>query len=374
LLFNAKGTLVNLKSIAVFALALFFLCAAPLRAGLLTGDGIGAYGDSLSWQYSLWVPLASGFGYPLYSDGHQLNWVDQLVMSNYNFGPLTDFTGNGNYYNSNDVALGGAVSSDLPGQVSALQPALASNAVKLTVLGIGGNNFTVGVGGEYGTIYSSAASASYNPLTDPAVQTFVNNLVGDITSAVNATLAINPNEHMILMTVPDLGFTPSYRSSYPVASRRADVTSVVNEVNQRILSLAAQHHMPVVDLNALGQLSLTPPKLAGIQMLTGSGSGVNSGNRMYLSDGFHPGTVANGLLANAILTADQIGYGDTVNLISDQTIVTRAGLRPTVAGPTYYDVSHYVIYNPVPEPSTIVLAAAGAVGVAVAGMRRQRRR
>jgi hypothetical protein len=356
----------------VFSKSLICLlcCAAPLRAGVLSGDGIGAYGDSLSWQYSLWVPLAPSFGYSIFSNGQQFNWVDQLVMSGYNFGPQVDATGNHNYYNANDVALGGAVSSDLPGQVSSLQPSLASNAVKLTVMEIGGDNFTVGLGGEYGTIYTAAANHAYNPLTNPAVQTFMNNLVGDITSAVNATLAINPSEHMVLMTVPDLGVTPSYRSTYSDATRRAEVTSVVNAINQQILSLAALHHMPVVDLNALGQLSLTPPKLGGVQMLTGGGNG---GNRMYLSDSFHPGTVANGLLANAILKADQIGYGDAVNLISDQIILTRAGVTPTVGGSTYYDVSPYVIFNPVPEPSTLAITICAAVGIVIVPRRGRRR-
>src|SRR5262249_40895907 len=154
----------------LFCLCAHGLCGHAARAGILDGDQIGVYGDSLSWQYSLWVPLAGSFGDSINFDGHQVDSVGQLVRRGVHFGPPVDLTGGGNYYNRNDVAFGGNQSSDLPTQVDNLQPYIASNDVKLTVLEIGGNNFTTGVGNEYSVIYTNAASPSYNPLSDPAVQ------------------------------------------------------------------------------------------------------------------------------------------------------------------------------------------------------------
>jgi hypothetical protein len=95
---------------------------------------------------------------------------------------------------------------------------------------------------------------------------------------------------------------------------------------------------------------------------------------MFLSDGFHPGTVVNGLLANAILMANHIAYNDPVTYVSDQTIVTRAGVAiPPANQPTsYYDVRPFVIFN-APEPSSLTLAGA-AVVLSLAAAARKRLR
>jgi len=187
----------------IFAL----LATSPAPAGVLDGDGIGVYGDSLSFEYSSWVPYSTGWGYPLFSNGHQFNWVDHLSMSGYNFGTPGvpgDFYGNSFTHHDYAVALGGATSEGLSDQVTQLTPFLAANQVKLTVLGIGGNEFTLG---GYDMIYTRAANVSYNPLVDPDVQSLMDQIVNNITAGIDATLAANPNERMIMLTVPDIGAT-----------------------------------------------------------------------------------------------------------------------------------------------------------------------
>ena len=139
------------------------------------------------------------------------------------------------------------------------------------------------------------------------------------------------------------------------------MTQVVNAVNSRIESLAASYRLPVVDLFGLANQTLTLTTFAGLTMLD---SGGQSGKNMFLSDSFHPGTVLQGVLANAILNADQAAYGDTIAPISDQQIATWAGLSPKGPQPTYFDVNAFVIYSAlVPEPSASTLAALGAGGL-----------
>ena len=339
------------------------LAFAPLaRAGLLGGDGIGVYGDSMSMQYSFWLPLAPLFGTSEFYNGTQLNWVDQLVQNGYNFGPQQ--TVNDVPYNSFDQAVAGQTSANLAAQVSNLSSSVILGNVKLVVLNMGANDFN---NGEYGTIYHNAANHSYNPLADSAVQSFMNTVVGNITSAVNATLAENASVHMILTTIPDVGVTPLDKANYPVASQRAEVTQVIQAVNNRIINLAAQHHMPVLDLQKLANVTLTPPTVAGITMIDAGGK---TGNYEFLNDNFHPGTVLQGIMANAYLAADQIAYGDTIAPVSDQVILASAGLTPTGPTPTYFNVAPYIIFAP--EPSTFVLAGFAAIAIAI--VIRQRRR
>ncbi|HEY1599379.1 MAG TPA: hypothetical protein VGG64_07240 [Pirellulales bacterium] len=55
--------------------------ASSAHGGLLQGEGIGVYGDSMSMQYSFWLPLAPQIGYNVFYNGTQLNWVDLLNQS-----------------------------------------------------------------------------------------------------------------------------------------------------------------------------------------------------------------------------------------------------------------------------------------------------
>ena len=348
----------------VLLLCAVFESAPPARAGVLSGEGIGAYGDSMTMQYSLWLPMAPDFGYSIFYNGTQLNWVDQLVQSGYNFGPLVNL-GPGANYNSYDGGVAGDTTADLANQVQYLAPYVSAGNVGLVVLNMGAND----VGNEYSTIYNNAANHSYVALNDPAVQSFINTVMSNITSAVNATLAENPATKMILTTIPDVGVTPQYHTSYPKAAQRAAVTPVVQALNADIIALAKAHGFPVVDLYGMANLANNPPKVAGIQFLDAGGK---TGNDLFLSDGFHPGTVVQGMLANAVLQADAVAYHDTVSPISDQTILTRAGLTPKGASPTFFNASPYVIYTPLPEPSALALAALCAVGYGV--MSRTRRR
>ena len=86
-------------------LVLLFAVVTPARAGVLTGDGIGVYGDSMSMQYSFWLPLAPQFNYSVYYNGTQFNWVDLLSQKGYNFGPPETILGE--QLKSYDAAVSG---------------------------------------------------------------------------------------------------------------------------------------------------------------------------------------------------------------------------------------------------------------------------
>jgi lysophospholipase L1-like esterase len=332
------------------------------HGGPLLGQSIGAYGDSMTMQYSLWVPLATANGYTLFSNGTQFNWVDQLVKSGYNFGPVAPFPVdifNGRTYNTYDGGIVGAKSSDVVNtEVDFLQPSLPASGLHVLVDIIGANDFNNTV---TSTIYNDAANKSYNPLTDPTTVAYASSVYDNIAAGVAATLAEYPNQKMTLATIPDPTLTPSEKASYPIALQHAAVTKVIQSVNAQIISLAAAHHFPVVDFFGIGNLTPTLTNLAGVTMINAGGTG---GNDLYLSDGFHPGTVMQGIIANAVLQADHVAYGDSVTPISEQQSATWAGLTPNKST-TFFNVSPYVFYT-APEPTTLVLAGFGAIGVVVA--------
>ena len=247
-------------------------------------------------------------------------------------------------------------------ELGALQPAVSAGSLHVVVEIIGANDFDAG---EYQTIYNNAANKSYNPLTDPAVISFENTLFNNIASSVAQTLSENPGQKMILATIPDIGVTPSFKSSFPSATQRAEVTQVIQAVNAMIIKLAASYHYPVVDMFGLANATQTLTKFGGVSMVDAGG---DSGKDLYLSDGFHPSTVAQGVIANTILQADKVAFGDSVTPISEQQIATWAGLTPNKST-TYYDVSPFVIYT-APEPSTAILAALG--GLLLLAYRRRR--
>ncbi|HVU86288.1 MAG TPA: SGNH/GDSL hydrolase family protein [Pirellulales bacterium] len=331
--------------------------AATLRAGVLTGDGIGVYGDSMSMQYSFWLPLAPEFNYSIFYNGTQFNWVDLLAQNGYNFGPPASVLGQ--TLLTYDAAVAGEKSTDLSGQVGNLQANITAGNIKLVVEMIGANDFN---GSPYTTIYNNAANHSYNPLNDPTEIAYVSSIMANITASVNATLAENPNTHMILATVPDLGLTPQYRSHYPNATQRAAVSLVIQSLNQQILALAKEHHFPVIDMYAVAQSSLTSSIVGGVTMTDTGGTG---GTNEFLSDGFHPGTVIQGLMANAILMADNLAYHDPVTYLTDQYILTQAGVSHTNTT-SYFDVSPYVI---APEPSACALLGLGLASLIAAAHR-----
>jgi lysophospholipase L1-like esterase len=362
-----KETLMKLYHLLLLFCA---LGSANVAHGVpLSGQSIGAYGDSMTMQYSLWVPLATANGYPLFSNGTQFNWVDQLVKSGYNFGPVAPFPVpifNGSTYNTYDAGIVGAKSGDVDGtEVGFLQPSIPAGGLHVIVDIIGANDFNSTV---TTTIYNDAASKSYNPQTDPTTVAYLQGVYNNIAAGIADTLAEYPNQKMILATIPDPTLTPSEKASYPIASQHAAITEAIQSLNAQIISLAASYHFPVVDMFGLGNLASSLTSLGGVTMINAGGT---SGNDLYLSDGFHPGTVMQGIIANTVLQADHVAYGDSVTPISEQQSATWAGLTPNKST-TFFNVNPYVIYT-APEPSTLVLAGFAAIGFVAAACAKRRR-
>jgi hypothetical protein len=106
---------------------------------------------------------------------------------------------------------------------------------------------------------------------------------------------------------------------------------VVQSINAGVKNLAQKYQVPLMDWYGLETAILGPNtslhstmKIGNVTInLRGSDSGSTPTNA-FVSDGFHPNTVFQGIFANEILQAFNSGYNTGINLFSEQEILSYA--------------------------------------------------
>jgi hypothetical protein len=119
----------------------------------------------------------------------------------------------------------------------------------------------------------------------------------------------------------------------PGSPLQQEIAGAVAAANVRIEDFAAAEGMPVIDLAGLGTLAEAPLAVGGAQVPD-----------FYAPDGFHPATVPQGLLGNAVLEAFAGAYDPAIARfrLTDQQLLDEAGL-PHAPGHSYFDVSPYIL-------------------------------
>jgi lysophospholipase L1-like esterase len=283
---------------------------------------IGALGDSITAPYSGTSQGSAG----------DLCWVELLRVAR----PGDDVS-------VQDVARGGATSSTLlsQGQHTRVASLVSGGSVSSAVLIIGAND----------------VSAYLTDILAGRYDRFVNAVVPNIYTAAATVLAAGPVE-LVVSDIPDIGVTPRVRSlvhNDPVLLQR--ISTATAQANDQILSLAAANGVPVVDFFGLSHVA----DAGSIEMAD------VAVNYFFAPDGFHPSSVAQGILANTLLAALQIGYGEDVTglPLSDQEILTLTGIDHP-PGESYLDVTPYVIFNPGNRAAPPGHGTAGSVAAAAA--------
>ncbi len=134
-------------------------------------------------------------------------------------------------------------------------------------------------------------------------------------------------------TVPDVTLTPSFQQLVPFGSPlQQEIAGAIAAANVQIEVFAAAEGMPVIDLAGLGRLAEAPLVVGGVPVPD-----------FYAPDGFHPATVPQGLLGNAVLEAFA-AYDPRIAhfRLTDQQLLDEAGI-PHGPGHSYFDVSPYVL-------------------------------
>jgi lysophospholipase L1-like esterase len=280
----------------------------------------------------------------------------------------SDYQQNPNWHtqleNGGRVAIGptanqsadGATTADLAAQSQPIIALVQAQQLDYSVLAMGSNDAA-----------NMTADLVLNHIPIPA--DFSSVIVGRLQNTILALQAADPSHHVhqIITNIPDITRTPALESlAVFLGVSPQDVDSIrqaIFDTNTQIEALALHNSIPVLDLfKLIDEVGTQPLTLAGV---------TTSVADLYPADGFHPSALIHGLTADMFIDAARRGYGTSLDPLSDQEIVSNAGLTPLVAGPTFFDVSSYVI---VPEPPGVVLALPIALillRLAVSRMKRQ---
>ena len=177
--------------------------------------------------------------------------------------------------------------------VTELETQIATTGERLTFF-IGGND----INAVYGTIYNGGSPG-----------TFVDTFIADSAFILDWVLALNPSIQIVVVNLPHVGITPDVQATYPTDPvKTARVTAVLNDLNSRLATLAAERGLACADIftTTLSLLNPAPMCIHGLQFQN-SGSTTGDLNYVWLngpvSANFHPNTNAQAVIANTIIDA-----------------------------------------------------------------------
>ena len=211
----------------------------------------------------------------------------------------------------------GARTSDLPIQTAGLAAQVAAGQVKLAFITLGGNDFRDIVTGA-----------------DPA--TVLTNGITNTVTAASTLLAANPNLQVAISNVPDITEVPGAQlllaQNPALAPEFAQVSALIDTYNATLAAqFAGNKRVAIVDENGLFKHILADPSgiFPGITLNTTTPS---TDPRHLFVDLLHPGTLGQGLLANAFVSAIDSQFSYTVQPLTVAEI-RRLGRHSRPAAP-----------------------------------------
>ena len=188
------------------------------------------------------------------------------------------------------------------------------NDVDSVVVFLGGND----IDRVYSSVYNGNTSTTNRIIRD---------ITDDLESIVDFVLADTPDMRMILVNVPHVGATPEVKGSHPTDPvRTGRVTTALLSLDSELRNLAARKNIGYADILPLTieLLSEEPYLIAGVPFLN-RGSDTGAVDHMWLggeiSQNFHPNTVGQAVVANAIVAAYNEKYALGATPFSDTEIV-----------------------------------------------------
>ena len=280
-------------------------------------------GDSLTDEY--WDSGVSSYA---------TNWTPLVVMfRGIDMGPTAAQAGTNswgeprNHGYEYNWARSGATSSTLltQGQPAGLLAQAGSGGVSNAVLAIGNNDFNPTTTAAYSAIYYGLWSTSQ-------VQTYVNQTLTNIETAL--VTVRTAGVFVVVANVLDPGATPSVATVFTDPANRDRVAAAIQNLNAGLKNLAQEYQVPLMDWYGLEKAVLGPNTNLHPTLLVGNvtihlrsidlGPPLSSPTSAFVSDGFHPNTVFQGIFANLVLQAFDSGANAGLALFSEQEILNHA--------------------------------------------------
>lgn len=277
--------------------------AAEFRAAHARAQApsMGALGDSLSDEYRFYPPDRS----------QARNWVELLGAKRIlNFGPFS-LRSRGEPRNAGfaqDWAQSQATSADMvANQLPGLLSQVRSGQVGLVSVIVGDNDF-----GHF--LESAPALASDPQALMGRLEQVTASAEMNLDATVNAVLGANPNVKVVVGTIFDISQTPAVQSLAGAFGAQGQqllqaTSEAIGAYNAHVRAVAASNpRVALADLEAV-DAAITAQAAQSGGTLTYRGFTLqvatpgDAPNHLLLADGYHPGTVGQGLMADTIVSA-----------------------------------------------------------------------
>jgi hypothetical protein len=319
---------------AIIAAALVGCFFESTRADVL--HGVGAIGDSLL------VPTIDNSPIVILQSARGLN-----------FGPSFSY----------DFAQFGATSS------SALVP---GGQVDQMVAQVTAGNVTLGIiyaSATYDLLPNGAAIAN-GSLSGVALANFESGLVQNIEAAASSVLTAGGK--VVLSGYADAVDSPASAAVAADPTMKARAEGAINAIDTQLLTFAGSKGIPFVNLFAL-EKSIFDSGSFVVGGVSISLTQVGDDPHDFFTGPLDSGTIVRAEIANLWLEAMNKGLGTNLSLLTDQQILSLAGIGNEYTGAETFSTAANLSQFVTPEPSSLTLLAVG-ISIATACRVRQSRR
>lgn len=192
----------------------------------------------------------------------------------------------------------------------------------VVVIFVGGND----VNFQYGVLYNATPG-------DAKAEAFITNAINNLKTLIDEIRDHNSTLPIVLANVPDLGATPDIIGDHPDATKRANATAIIENLNSAVANLATNRGATLAPITALTDRILSPePFYIGALEMIKDKDPENNNRPRYLfcwQKGLHPSTNGQAMIANTLLAAINTATGSSIPLLPDREILTELlGLNP----------------------------------------------